>query len=79
MNINRNFGIVIRKLREEKGWSQEKFAEYAEIHRTYVSEIESGKRNISLKIAEKLAKCLDLYLSDLIKETEKINELQEFL
>ena len=75
MNINKNFGMVIRKLRAKKGWSQERFAEYAEIHRTYVSAIESGKRNISLKIAEKLAKCFDLSLSDLIKETEKINEL----
>ena len=43
MDITNNFGIVIRKLRAERGWSQEKFAEFAEIHRTYVSAIESGK------------------------------------
>lgn len=73
MNINKNFGVVIRRLREKNRWSQERFAELADIHRTYVSAIESGKVNISLKIAMKLAKCFDLSLSDLIKETEKIN------
>lgn len=45
----------IRRLRQEKGWSQEDYADRAEIHRTYVSDIERGKRNPTITVVEKLA------------------------
>ena len=48
----------VRQLRKEKGWSQERYAFEAEIHRTYVSEIERGKRNPTATVIEKLAKPL---------------------
>ena len=48
----------MRRLRDEKGWSQEAFADEAGIHRTYVSDIERGARNPTILIIEKLAKAV---------------------
>jgi len=45
----------VRKLRLEKGWSQEEYADRAGIHRTYVSDIERGARNPTVTIIERLA------------------------
>ncbi|WP_100212973.1 helix-turn-helix domain-containing protein [Rhizorhabdus wittichii] len=45
----------MRRLREAKGWSQEAYADEAGIHRTYVSDIERGARNPTVKVVEKLA------------------------
>lgn len=75
--ITRSFGLAIRKLRMERGWSQEKFAELADIHRTYVSSIELGKVSVSLEIAEKLAGSFNLSLSELIKFTEGVEQTTE--
>ncbi|MDP3674433.1 MAG: helix-turn-helix transcriptional regulator [Novosphingobium sp.] len=50
----------MRRLREENGWSQEDYADRAGIHRTYVSDIERGKRNPTVTVVEKLAKPLGL-------------------
>ncbi len=45
--------------------SQESLAERADLHRTYVADIERGARNVSLKNIEKLAKALGLSVADL--------------
>lgn len=45
----------VRRLRREKGWSQERYAFEADIHRTYISEIERAKRNPTVTLLEKLA------------------------
>ena len=42
------FGLRVRKLREELGWSQDKLAEEADLHRTYISGLERGERNVSV-------------------------------
>ena len=44
----RAFGARMRELRLDLGWSQEVLAEEADLHRTYVSSVERGERNISL-------------------------------
>lgn len=64
------FGIVVRNRRTELGISQEDFAECASLHRTYISDLERGKRNVSLENIEKLAKALDLSLSELMKRVD---------
>ena len=64
------FGAVIRRLREEKGTSQEEFAAMAGVHRTYMSSIELGKVVVSISVAEKLAIALDLPLSKIWKKVE---------
>jgi len=56
----------VKKLREAKGWSQEEFAHEADIHRTYVSDIERGARNPTIMIVEKLAKCLGVTAGQLL-------------
>jgi transcriptional regulator with XRE-family HTH domain len=58
----------VRRLREEKGWSQEDYADRAGIHRTYVSDIERGRRNPTVTIVEKLAVPLGVSASKLLDE-----------
>lgn len=60
MEICIRLGQNVRRLREAKGWSQEDFADRAGIHRTYVSDIERGRRNPTISVVEKLAKPLDV-------------------
>ena len=55
MDIRKRLGLNVKKLREAKGWSQEEYAHEADIHRTYVSDIERGARNPTVVIVEKLA------------------------
>ena len=61
-------GKRIKELRLEKGLSQEKFSLLIEMDRTYFASVESGKRNISIKNIEKIAKGLDITLEELFKE-----------
>jgi transcriptional regulator with XRE-family HTH domain len=53
-------GQNVRRLRVEKGWSQEDYADRAGIHRTYVSDIERGRRNPTITVVERLAKALTI-------------------
>jgi transcriptional regulator with XRE-family HTH domain len=58
-------------LRENRGLSQEKLAELAGIHRTYIGDVERGTRNIALVNMTKIAKALGTSLSRLIADMEK--------
>lgn len=58
MDILKLFGLNLKTLRLEKDLSQEKLAELSELHRTYISSIELGKRNVSLKNIEAISKAL---------------------
>lgn len=60
-------GLNVKRLRLEKGWSQEDFADRADIHRTYVSDIERAARNPTITIVEKLAQALKVSASALIE------------
>lgn len=64
-DIRERFGAAVKAVREEKGLTQEELAHRAGIHRTYLSDVERGSRNVSLLILEKLAKALELSLADL--------------
>ena len=50
----------MKRLRQAKGWSQERYAFEAEVHRTYVSEIERAIRNPTATMIEKLARPLGI-------------------
>ncbi len=67
MNIKQKFGQKIRELRLKKGFSQEKLAELSHLHRTYISSLELGKRNVSIENIEKLANALNCEISSLFK------------
>jgi DNA-binding XRE family transcriptional regulator len=60
------FGQRMRKVRLEKKVSQEKLAELAGLHRTYVSSVERGQRNISLLNIDKIASALGVSLQTLM-------------
>lgn len=54
MNIKERFGFKVKELREQKGFSIDFLANISNVDRTYISDIEKGKRNVSLLIIEKL-------------------------
>ena len=64
--VEKQFGEKLREVRLKKKVSQEKLAEDAELHRTYVSLIERGQRNITLRTIEKLAGALKVQMRDLM-------------
>ena len=59
-DINEEVGFNIRRIREERGLSQEELAALAGLHRAYVGQIERGEKNIGLKNLEKIAKALEV-------------------
>jgi transcriptional regulator with XRE-family HTH domain len=66
-SILMRFGKNVQRIRKEKNISQEKLAEYAGLHRTYIGMIERSERNITLINAEKVAHALGVNISELIK------------
>jgi transcriptional regulator with XRE-family HTH domain len=59
-------GNRIKDLRAKSGLSQEKLAFACELDRTYIGSVERGERNISVINLNKIAKALDVILSDLL-------------
>jgi transcriptional regulator with XRE-family HTH domain len=66
-NILEVFGINVQKYRKGKQISQEKLAEIAGVHRTYIGMIERAEKNITLRNMEKIAKALDVEIKDLLE------------
>jgi regulatory protein munI len=67
-DIQIRYGNAVRKLRTKNNISQEDFADKCNLHRTYISDIELGKRNVSLENIERIACALNISLSDFFKE-----------
>ena len=65
-DVQTRFGVRIRKLRSDKGISQEALAELAGLHRTYISSVERGERNVTLTTIERLASALGVPMVELI-------------
>jgi len=61
------FGAHMRELRNQKGFSQESFANKCGIHRTYVGGVERGERNPTLITILKISSALDIHPSELFK------------
>lgn len=70
-DIRVRFGVALKSRREELGLTQEDLAERAHIHRTYLSDIERGARNVSLVNIEYLATAVELSLALLFERVEK--------
>jgi transcriptional regulator with XRE-family HTH domain len=64
-NVKRLIGDRIRRLRKEKGLSQEKLGYKAELHYTHIGSIERGEKNWSIDTLIKLAKGLNVEIVDL--------------
>jgi transcriptional regulator with XRE-family HTH domain len=67
LDVRERFGFAVKMRRDELGLTQEELAERARIHRTYLSDVERGTRNISLINIELLASALGLSMADLLR------------
>jgi transcriptional regulator with XRE-family HTH domain len=65
------FGELVRRLRLEKGLSQERLAELCGMHRNYVGAVERAERTPSIVAADNLAKALGTTLSSMFSELER--------
>lgn len=63
-SINASVGFKIRQIREDRGISQEKLAELADLHRAYIGQIERGEKNIGIRNLEKIAKALKVKIKE---------------
>ena len=71
--IEKSFGKVVRKLREDKGYSQESFASFVGIDRSYHGRIERGEVSVTLRMIQSLSKAFGLKTSALLVLVEKLN------
>ena len=65
------FGGRIQKLRKVKDISQEELARKADLHRTYIGMIERAEKNLTLLNIERIAKALEVNISELFKDLEE--------
>lgn len=70
-DVRERFGYAVKVRREELGLTQEDLADKAGIHRTYLSDVERGTRNLSLVNIERLADALGIKLSELFAAVER--------
>jgi transcriptional regulator with XRE-family HTH domain len=70
-DVRERFGDAVRARREELNLTQEDLADRAGIHRTYLSDVERGARNLSLVNIEKLAAALAVKMSELFALVEQ--------
>ncbi len=70
MDIKLKIGQRIRELRKELEISQEALAYKAEVDRTYVTDVENGRRNVSVEILERLIKALDVSITEFFNTKE---------
>lgn len=67
--ITVRFGAIVRSWRRRSRISQETLAERADLHRTYIADVEAGRRNVTLKTMERLAQALEVSLAVLMAQT----------
>ena len=65
------YGKAVRAIRQDKKISQEELGDLCGLHRTYISDIELGKRNVSLENIDKIAHTLQVKKSELFIEVEQ--------
>jgi len=72
-------GQRIKEARKARGWSQETLAEHVNIHATYMSQIETGKVNMTINILKSISECLSISMRDLVSESHEEDELPKLL
>lgn len=70
MDLKEKVGLRIRQLRKEQELSQEALGYKAEVDRTYVTDVENGRRNVSVEILERLIKALETSVADFFNSKE---------
>lgn len=66
-DLQRTVGRNLRAYRQERGLSQEDFADLVGVHRTYMGGLERGERNLTLKSLEKIASLIEVDPLDLLQ------------
>ncbi|HYG88331.1 MAG TPA: helix-turn-helix transcriptional regulator [Azospirillum sp.] len=67
MDIRRQVGLNVQRIRRSRGWSQEELAFESGLHRTYISGIERGARNPTITVLKELADALGVMPSSLLE------------
>lgn len=67
MTIARELGERLRAYRTQRGWSQEEMAERADLHTTYIGQLERGEKNATIESISKVAAALNISLSKLFE------------
>ena len=71
VGLERLFGQILREYRENSGLSQEKLGFESDYHRTYISQLERGQKNPSLKAIFRLAEALGVKPSQMVRHVEE--------
>ena len=66
-DIRARFGVRLRSLRKRRGLTQVELADYLGLRRTYISDLERGKRNVSLVTLQIIARGFGLSVSKLLR------------
>ncbi|HYC06224.1 MAG TPA: helix-turn-helix transcriptional regulator [Azospirillaceae bacterium] len=66
MDVCKQVGANLRRLRQARGWSQEELGFESGVHRTYISDLERGTRNPSLTLLWELSQALGVRLTELV-------------
>jgi transcriptional regulator with XRE-family HTH domain len=69
-NLGDKLGSTIRRLRAERGLTQDSFAAVVGVHRTYIGAVERGETNVTLDTLERLATALKISPSELLAAAE---------
>lgn len=64
-NPQKRLGAAVRRLRLDRGWTQEELAQRADRHWTYIGGIERGERNVTVQVIADLARALGVEIRDL--------------
>ena len=67
MDVRKRVGLNLRRLREAKRLTQEELAHRADVHQTYLSGVEGGKRNPSIAVLDRIATALGSDISALFE------------
>lgn len=78
MSIAKIIGERLRAYRIQKGWSQEMLAEKAELHHTYIGQLERGEKNATIESIYKVTTALDIPLSALFENISPSSEVRDY-
>ena len=68
MDVRSRVGLNLQALRRARGFSQEELAHRAEVHQTYLSGVERGRRNPSIVVLHRIASALEADIEDLLRQ-----------
>lgn len=73
-NLHQRLARTVRRLRDERSWSQEELAARCGLHRTYIGAIERGEYNVTVNTLEKIAHSFGSKAWKLLRESDDISE-----